>query len=49
MLADDDEVFRRKAVIEVLHLKGLIEDLQSEDSDSVGGTVESDGNDTGAR
>lgn len=48
MLADDDEVFRRKAVIKVLHLKGLIEDLQSEDGDFVGGTVESDGNDTDA-
>ena len=38
-------MFRRKAVIKVLHLKGLIEDLQSEDGDFVGGTVESDGND----
>ena len=49
MLADDNEVFRRKAVIKVLHLKGLIEDLQSEDGDFVGRTVESDdGNDTDA-
>ena len=36
MLAADDEVFRRKAVIKVLHLKGLIEDLQSENGDFVG-------------
>ena len=39
MLADDDKV---------LYLKGLIEDLQSEDGDFVGGTVENDGNDTDA-
>ena len=39
-------MFRRKAVLKVLHLKGLIKDLQSEDGDFVGGTVESDGNDT---